>query len=1105
VKVQFSEVQSLAPHMTNQYREAFDAPTVNKILAKYGISKSALRISHFFAQVLTETASLTALRESLNYTAPQLMRTWPRRFPTIEIADEFAHNEEKLGNFVYGGRLGNTNPGDGFLFRGRGLLQITGRAAYSRFGSQLGIPLADDPDLAFASTSSLEIAAAEWAVSGYKGRLCNDLADEDDIVGVTFAINGGQNGIADRRAWLQRAKNIWLALPAASPSQSSRAEANINGTANTAAELAPDAAAGSLPLAAPMLAPIDPPPPAALPFDAKAASLYGQFVQAAYTMYSQNVGKPNALTPPPPPPPQFPPNYRLVAWIQMQDFILKSTAPSFYGLVAQSDVAPSQFVVAIRGTSNGVEWWDDANAVERTPFKNLACGSVGAGFARIYDTLEVVDCQPAALGASPVQSLKAVGSFSQQIAALVRRHTLAAAAPGAFPASASVEVTGHSLGAALATLYTMENAHTEQITNPALCTFASPLVGDAIFAAAFNALALTSWRVDNAPDLVTKIPPAILGFVHVDTKVPVDSTGKVMPFVLCWHSLSTYLSLIDTAKQPEPGCRLWLTGTPPPAGPSPLASPLNPLPLSSALGARQMSRPFVIDINHANNVEDTPGPLGGFAQVKASGIAFLIHKATEGLTFADPRYAARRTAWMDGIPVSVTDVDGKSLQITPRFAAYHFFHGEDPQREAEFFLNTARLQPGDDAVVDWEAVPGSGYVPSADAVDAFCNVVENALGFSIIVYSGSAAKQQLQGNDPRFTKRRLWLAEYNSTWTVQQSWTHPWLWQNNGGQSGGTNKIPGVDGNCDNSTVVNPPMTVEQLSAEWGGGAQGMRRHIAAASARPRAQPPGITPRKIARYGWKPDLPDQRDYSYAVPAGVVQNIPGLVDLRPQCPAVYNQGDIGSCTANAIAAALEFDMTKQGLPSFTPSRLFIYYNERSMEGTVGSDAGAFIRDGIKSVASQGDCPESEWTYDGTAAPGGVFPPTAKAAIQPSPQCYTDAIQHKALTYMSIDQNLADMKGCLASGYPFVFGFTVYPSFESPAVASGGIVPIPAAGEQTIGGHAVLAVGYDDSKSMFVIRNSWGQAWGLAGYFYMPYAYLLDNNLSDDFWTIRLVER
>jgi C1A family cysteine protease len=259
------------------------------------------------------------------------------------------------------------------------------------------------------------------------------------------------------------------------------------------------------------------------------------------------------------------------------------------------------------------------------------------------------------------------------------------------------------------------------------------------------------------------------------------------------------------------------------------------------------------------------------------------------------------------------------------------------------------------------------------------------------------------------------------------------------------------------------------------------------------------TKRKIGRYGWKPDLPDQRDHSYAVPARVLDKISPTVDLRSQCPEVYDQGQIGSCTANAIAGALEFEMMKQGMTAYMPSRLFIYYNERAMEGTVGSDAGAYIRDGIKSVASQGDCPESEWPYDDTPADlaTGVFPPGARAAMQPSQSCYDDAIKHKAMNYQSIDQNLADMKGCLASGYPFVFGFTVYESFESDDVAATGDVPMPGADENVIGGHAVLAVGYDDQESKFICRNSWGNKWGDAGYFYMPYAYLLDDNLSTTF--------
>jgi GH25 family lysozyme M1 (1,4-beta-N-acetylmuramidase) len=806
----------------------------------------------------------------------------------------------------------------------------------------------------------------------------------------------------------------------------------------------------------------------------------------------------------------------MVAWIQMQDFVLESTAPLFYGFVAESATAAGQLVVALRGTSDGIEWWDDFNAIDLTVFKEPDWGKVGAGFARIYETLQVVECPaqpapapaPAPVPAAP-RSMPMVGSFAQQLSALVARRVgtrpvarSAGRARAAAPApSASVEVTGHSLGAALATLYVMENAKTQQIANPMLCTFASPLVGDETFASAFDDLGITSWRIDNVKDLVTKVPPAFLGFVHVKELEQIDSTGKVAADPACWHALATYLSVIDPTKQPDAKCLPQAAVAPPIFSPS-ISRP-------SAAGAVAVNRPYVIDINHADNVQDTPGPLGGFARVKAAGIAFLIHKATEGLTFADPRYQARRSAWMNGIPVPVTDVTGEVVQITPRFAAYHFFHGEDPQAEAEFFLNTARLQHGDDAVVDWEAVPGSGFIPSADAVDQFCNVVEQALGFSIIVYSGNAAKEQIRGHDPRFAKRRLWLAQYSSTYSVQQSWTAPWLWQNNGGQSGGMNSIPGMDGNCDNSTII-LPMTIRQLADQWGGGVAAPVPRPGPAivgSLRPGSKRTGFsgTRRKIARYGWKRDLPDQRDHSFAVSADVLNSISSKVDLRPQCPAVYDQGQIGSCTANAIAAAIQFDLMKQNPKPFIPSRLFIYYNERSIEGTVPLDAGAQIRDGIKSVASQGACPESEWTYDATPADQSshLFPPGAKAAVSPSSQCYADAIFHRALQYQSVDQNLADMRGCLSSGYPFVFGFTVYPSFEGEDVARTGLVTMPGANETAIGGHAVMAVGYDDSQNVFIVRNSWGTNWGIAGYCCMPYAYLLDDNLADDFWTIRVV--
>lgn len=251
---------------------------------------------------------------------------------------------------------------------------------------------------------------------------------------------------------------------------------------------------------------------------------------------------------------------------------------------------------------------------------------------------------------------------------------------------------------------------------------------------------------------------------------------------------------------------------------------------------------------------------------------------------------------------------------------------------------------------------------------------------------------------------------------------------------------------------------------------------------------------KLARYGWLPDLPDQRDLQYAAPKPLLRKLPSKVDLTKQCPPVYDQGQLGSCTANAIGAAFEFELRKQA-PSkeFMPSRLFIYFNEREIEHTVNSDSGALIRDGIKSVNKLGVCPENMWPYNPN-----------QFASRPANSCYTVARDHQVTSYHRIARNLNQMKGCLAEGYPFVFGFTVYESFESEAVAKSGKLNLPKKNEAQAGGHAVMAVGYQDSSKRFIIRNSWGANWGLNGYFTMPYDYLLSENLADDFWTIRLVE-
>jgi C1A family cysteine protease len=266
-----------------------------------------------------------------------------------------------------------------------------------------------------------------------------------------------------------------------------------------------------------------------------------------------------------------------------------------------------------------------------------------------------------------------------------------------------------------------------------------------------------------------------------------------------------------------------------------------------------------------------------------------------------------------------------------------------------------------------------------------------------------------------------------------------------------------------------------------------------------KAKKDDIPRRKIARFGWLPDLPDHRDLAYSAPLTALRALPLKVDLRTKCPPIYDQGQLGSCTANAIAAAFQFDQKKEGLKDFIPSRLFIYYNERDMEGTIGEDSGAYLRDGIKSVHKLGVCRETKWPYDPS-----LFPPNPRLTVKPSPACYAEAKKHTAEQYARVPRTLNQMKGCLSSGFPFVYGFTVYESFEGNRVARTGVVPMPKPKEEVLGGHAVLAVGYDESSQRFIVRNSWGTGWGMRGYFTMPYSYLLDGDLSDDFWTIRLVK-
>jgi len=242
-------------------------------------------------------------------------------------------------------------------------------------------------------------------------------------------------------------------------------------------------------------------------------------------------------------------------------------------------------------------------------------------------------------------------------------------------------------------------------------------------------------------------------------------------------------------------------------------------------------------------------------------------------------------------------------------------------------------------------------------------------------------------------------------------------------------------------------------------------------------------------------LPDYRDFLYAAPVAALKALPTYVDLRNDFPVAYDQGDLGSCTANATAGAVQYIRRKQTeAKDFLPSRLFIYYNTRKIEGTVNEDSGAFLRDAMKVVSKLGVCTsEDHWPYD-----------ISKFAQEPPEEAYRFAQDYQVLSYRRIIQNVNQLRGCLASGFPFVFGFSVYTSFEEQGVATTGIVPMPGEKDSQLGGHAVLAVGYDDPRRQFIVRNSWGPNWGDNGYCYMPYAYLLDSSLASDFWTIRMLE-
>lgn len=242
-------------------------------------------------------------------------------------------------------------------------------------------------------------------------------------------------------------------------------------------------------------------------------------------------------------------------------------------------------------------------------------------------------------------------------------------------------------------------------------------------------------------------------------------------------------------------------------------------------------------------------------------------------------------------------------------------------------------------------------------------------------------------------------------------------------------------------------------------------------------------------YGYIPDLPDRRDHKFPMAADLA--LPPMVDLRSQDSPIEDQGSLGSCTSFAVGAAIRFARRKESLPDFVTSHLFLYYNSRPFFSK-GVDSGATLRDAVKAAARLGDCAETDWPYD-----------ISKFAVRPPAQAYTDAMQDRALKYQRIPQNIQQMKNCLAQGFPFVVGVSVYDSFESQQAETTGFIPLPKNSESLLGGHALLVMGYRDSDLHFIVRNSWSNSWGDKGYCYLPYAYLQDDGLASDFWCIQAV--
>lgn len=239
------------------------------------------------------------------------------------------------------------------------------------------------------------------------------------------------------------------------------------------------------------------------------------------------------------------------------------------------------------------------------------------------------------------------------------------------------------------------------------------------------------------------------------------------------------------------------------------------------------------------------------------------------------------------------------------------------------------------------------------------------------------------------------------------------------------------------------------------------------------------------RYGFWKSPPDHRDFG-AASAPLAKALPSVVDLSNYCGPVFDQGNEGSCTANAGAGNFEFLLRKFHNDDTILSRAFLYYQERLLDGSIGEgDCGSTGRSSCKAMNKFGVCAESDMPYV-----AGSFDLAPSAAQLAAARKFVSGAYHALNT-------VADIKSCLASGFPALLGFVVYESFEM-GWSTPGYMPIPKPTEEILGGHETLIIGYDDSKSACLVRNSWGTSWGLNGNFWFPYSALADPNVFEESW-------